>query len=101
MLTFGLVGSSMAAVNVESGSALFSARCRACHGPEGKGNPGVAKVMKVTMRDLGSKEVQGKSDRELEQDIAKGNGKMPAVHGLSDGQLADVVAYVRTFGKRR
>ena len=56
--------------------------------------------MKVTIPDLGSKEVQSKSDKQLEQDISKGSGRMPAVTGLSSEQLADIVAYVRTFGKK-
>ena len=51
------------------------------------------------MRHLGSKEVQAKSDAELTKDITAGNGKMKAVAGLSEADVANVVAFVRTLKK--
>ena len=35
-------GSSLAAVNVKSGSAIYTANCAGCHGPKAKGNVGPA-----------------------------------------------------------
>jgi len=80
------------------GKAIFDTKCKACHGAEGAGNPAIAKMMKVTMRPLGSAEVQAKSDAELKKDMTQGNGKMKPV-ALSAKQADDVVAYIRTLKK--
>lgn len=93
-------GSAMAAGHAEQGKVVFDSKCKTCHGPDGKGNPAIAKIMKVKMHELGSKEVQSRSDAELKKDILKGNGKMMPVKGLSSGQVDDVIAYVRTLGKK-
>ena len=67
---------------------------------EGEGKDAIAKMMKVTLRPLASKEVQAKSDAELTKDITAGNGKMKAVAGLSEADVANVVAFVRTLAKK-
>ena len=92
--------SALAAGNAQQGKVVFGSKCKTCHGPDGKGNPVIAKMMKVKMQELGSKEVQSKSDAEIKKDITLGNGKMMPVKGLSAGQLDDVIAYVRSLGKK-
>ena len=84
---------------VAEGKDLYAKKCRACHGAEGQGNPGMAKMLKIDFRHLGSKEVQGKSDEELKKTITAGTGKMKAVEGLSPDQVKDVVAFVRSIKK--
>ena len=79
------------------GKAVFDKSCKSCHGADGKGNPAIAKMMKVTIRALGSKEVQAKSDADLKKDITQGNGKMKPVAGLSAAQVSDVIAHMRTL----
>ena len=79
------------------GKAIYDKSCRACHGPDGKGNPAIAKMLKVTMQPLGSKEVQAKSDSELKKIIAEGTGKMKPVSSVSAKQADDVVAFLRTL----
>jgi mono/diheme cytochrome c family protein len=79
------------------GKEVYMKSCKSCHGAEGQGNPAIAKVMKVEMKALGSKEVQAKSDDELKAAVTKGTGKMKAVAGLSAKQIDDVVAFVRTL----
>ena len=86
--------------NTEAGKAVFEKHCRTCHGVDGHANPAMAKMMKVTMRGLNSKEVQGKSDAELKKDIVEGTGKMKPIKGLSDVQIADGIAYIRSFAKQ-
>jgi len=81
------------------GKTVFDSKCKMCHGADGSGNPGMAKMLKVTMRPLGSAEVQAKSDADLKKDITEGNGKMKPITGLSAKQVDDVVAYVRTLKK--
>jgi mono/diheme cytochrome c family protein len=91
-----IAGASLAYAGVPEGKALYDKSCKGCHGAEGKGNPGIAKAMKVTMRPLGSKEVQAKSDADLKKDITQGTGKMKPVASVAK-QADDVVAFVRTL----
>lgn len=80
------------------GKALYDTKCKTCHGPEGQGNPGMAKMMKVEMKPLGSAAIQGKSDADIKTVILKGGGKMKPV-AVTDKQADDLVAFVRTLKK--
>jgi hypothetical protein len=39
-----------------AGKAAYDKSCKSLHGPDGSGNPAIAKMMKVDMRDLKSAE---------------------------------------------
>lgn len=79
------------------GKVVYDKSCKSCHGAEGQGNPGIAKMMKVEMKALGSKEVQAKSDDDLKKVVAQGSGKMKPVTSVSGKQVDDVVAFIRTL----
>ncbi len=81
------------------GKVSFDKSCKACHAADGAGNPGMAKMLKVTMRSLGSAEVQKASDADLKKAITDGTGKMKPVAGLTGKQADDLVAYIRTLKK--
>lgn len=83
-----------------AGKALFAKKCAGCHGPSGEGKEALAKMLKTTMRDLGSAEVQAKSDDELAKNITEGTGKMKPVKDASAGDVANVVAFIRTLKKK-
>ena len=52
------------------------------------------------LKPLGGSEVQAMSDADMTALITDGKGKMPAYKGkLSDAQIKDVVAYIRTLKK--
>ena len=85
--------------DASAGKALYTKKCKTCHGAEGQGNPGMAKVLKVEIKHLGSKDVQAKSDDELKKNITEGVGKMKPVKGLSTADVDDVVAFVRTLSQ--
>jgi mono/diheme cytochrome c family protein len=87
----------LAAGDATKGGAVFAARCKACHGAAGEGNPAIAKAMGVELRHLGSREVQAKSDDDLNKILAAGTGKMKPVTGLAAADAANVVAFVRTL----
>jgi mono/diheme cytochrome c family protein len=86
-----------ALADAAAGKAIFEKSCKGCHGATGQGNPAVAKMMKVQMHSLGSKEVQAKSDADLTQVVMKGAGKMKPVASVTAGQAADVISFVRTL----
>jgi mono/diheme cytochrome c family protein len=85
--------------NAEAGKAVYDKKCASCHAKDGAGNPGIAKAMKVELRHLGSKEVQEQKDEEIKKWITEGSEKKKPVKGLSDQEIADVIAYVRTLKK--
>ncbi len=89
----------LSAADTQAGQAVFNKSCKACHGPNGQGNPAMAKALKVTIPDLGSAPVQSQSDDALRKDILEGKGKMKPVK-LSAGEVKEVIAYVRTLAKK-
>ena len=92
-----LASVAMAHAGAADGKALFASKCLTCHGPNGEGKPAIAKMLNATMRPLGSKEVQARSDAEIKATIGKGQGKMKPVAGLSASDTDDVVGFVRTL----
>ena len=94
-----LLGLSMvpAIAGPSEGKEVYDKSCKACHGAQGQGNPGLAKMLKVEIPALGSKEVQAKSDDDLKKVITQGKGKMKPVANLSGKQVDDVVAFIRTL----
>jgi mono/diheme cytochrome c family protein len=80
------------------GGADFKAKCAMCHGADGKGDTAMGK--KFGLKDMGSAEVQSKSDADLTGIITNGKDKMPAYKGkLTDAQISDVVKFIRTLKK--
>jgi cytochrome c6 len=83
----------------DAGAALYKTKCAVCHGPDGKGETAIGKANKV--RDLGSSEMQKQSDEEVATTIENGKGKMPAYgKSLKPEQIKDLVAYIRSLGKK-
>ena len=101
LITLGLAAAaagSIQAADAAAGKAVYDKSCKSCHGPDGAGNPAVAKMMKVDMKDLKSPDVQAMSDADLMKVITDGKGKMKPVASASSS-AADVVAYIRTWKK--
>ncbi len=80
-----------------AGKAVFQAKCQSCHGEQGQGNERLAKMLKVTIPQLGSAQVQDQTDEQLAKVVTEGKGKMPAVHNLSKKEVDEVIAFVRTL----
>jgi mono/diheme cytochrome c family protein len=85
--------------DAKAGHEVFKAHCQMCHGPEGHGNAALAKMLKTTIPDLSSKEVQALSDAQMREGIEKGKGKMTPVKGVSAADIDNVIAFVRTLKK--
>src|SRR5215469_15806003 len=84
---------AVSAADVKAGQAVYEKSCKTCHGIDGTANPGLAKMMKVDIKDLKSPEVQAMSDADLKNVITAGKGKMRPVSSVSGSSLDDVVAY--------
>ena len=84
--------------DVAAGKAVYTRSCASCHGPEGEGKPAIAKVMKVELRHLGSKEVQDKTDEQLLKESVDGIGKMKPVK-VTEKDKADLLAFLRSLKK--
>ncbi|HEY7221324.1 MAG TPA: cytochrome c [Candidatus Binatia bacterium] len=93
------------AQNQAEGKKLYTTYCSSCHGEQGKGNGTAAASLPVKPADHTNGAAMNKlSDKFLVDIITKGGsavGKssfMPSWGGaLSDGQIKDVVAYIRTI----
>ncbi|HHI94643.1 MAG TPA: cytochrome c [Gammaproteobacteria bacterium] len=73
------------------GRPLYVDRCSGCHGLSGA--PQVAEVPNFKLG-----EGLMKSDQEIVAFIKKGRGVMPGFNGiLTDTEIRDILAYVRTF----
>ncbi len=90
--------STPARADTAAAEATFKAKCAMCHGPDGKGQTATGKAMKV--KDFSSEEVQKMTDADLTAAITSGKGKMPPFKTLTPDQVKDLVAYIRTFGKK-
>lgn len=94
-----LLGFGESQGNPKNGKAPYEQYCAICHGARGLGNGPMAKATSPPASKLASREVRDKPDQELFDAIANGKGTaMPAWRGiLSDEQIADVLAYVRSL----
>jgi mono/diheme cytochrome c family protein len=82
------------AASADAGKAVFTAKCKTCHGEDGAGNPAIAKVMKVELKALG-----GESDADIKTAVTAGTGKMKPLAGVAGADLDNVIAYVHTLKK--
>ena len=84
------------------GKAIFDKQCITCHGAQGKGDGPASKMMMPPPADLTSPKIKSKPDGDLLQTIQNGRPPttMPAYKGqLSEQQIHDVLAYVRSLSK--
>jgi mono/diheme cytochrome c family protein len=84
----------------DAGKAVYDKQCASCHGPDGKGNPSMAKVFGEKQLNIATKEVADKKDDDLVKVITEGKGKMPAAgKSLSAADQKAVVSHVKSLGK--
>jgi mono/diheme cytochrome c family protein len=89
------------AASAERGQKLYNLNCVPCHGQAGKGEGPMSKALNVHAGNFTDRARMSKqSDGEIYWKTAKGKTPMPVFEQkLSEKELWDVVAYVRTFAK--
>ncbi|MDR4494546.1 MAG: cytochrome c [Nitrospirales bacterium] len=98
----GVVFADSHPANIETGGSVYRTNCVSCHGMKGRGDGPVAVHLTPPPADLTSQTVKQKNDQDLLKTIREGKPgtSMPAwKSGLSDQQMEDVLAYIRTFGE--
>lgn len=81
------------------GADTYKAKCQMCHGAAGMGDTPAGKTMKAV--PFNDPAIVHKSDADLIASTTNGKGKMPAYKGkLSDNEIKDVIAYIRTLQKK-
>jgi len=90
----------MFAADAAAGKEVYTKKCVSCHGAAGEGKDSVAKLFKVELKPLTSKEIQSMSDADLKKTVLEGTGKMKPVKDVDAKAADDVVAYVRTLAKK-
>jgi len=82
----------------QDGAATYKSKCQMCHGATGMADTPAGKSTKA--RPFNDPEVMKMSNEELINITTNGHNKMPAYKGkLTDAQIKDVVAYIKTLQK--
>lgn len=95
---FASLYGTASAADAAAGKAVFGTKCKTCHGAEGQGNPGMAKVLKTEIKPLTDPEVQGMSEADIKKIVTEGKGKMKPV-AVTGADLDNVAAFVKTMKK--
>lgn len=98
-LAFAVAGLRAAPGDAAAGKTIYAKKCAMCHGADGVAKESMAKMLKVEMKALGAKEVQAHKDEEFKKIITEGQGKMKGIAGLSDADVANLIAHIRTLKK--
>ena len=90
----------MFAADAAAGKDVYTKKCASCHGAAGEGKDSVAKLFKVELKPLTSKEVQSMSDADLKKTVLEGAGKMKPIKDVDAKGADDIIAYLRTLAKK-
>ena len=85
-------------VFAQSGESTFKAKCAMCHGADGLATGPMGKMMNIP--SVKSPDFKKLTESEMVADTTNGKAKMPAYKGkLTDAQIKEVVAYMRSLEK--
>ena len=95
-----LLGSAVCVSADEAGKKVYQRDCQSCHGPDGAGNPQLAKALQVTIPPVTGVALQQKDKAEILHIIAEGKGKMPGfAKKLAAEEQRQVLEYMKTLGQ--
>ena len=94
-----LVAVASAAIAQPGGEATYKSQCQMCHGDTGKGDTPIGKGLHA--KSFSDPQVIKASDAKLMGQVENGSSAMPPFKDkLTDTQIKDVIAYVRTLEKK-
>ena len=107
---FAAIAVTMPAYSADhAGKAVYDKSCQNCHGDNGAGSATADAFYKIKIPRLNSNPVKMLTNPEMKNIIQGGKGRMEPVkmgrptsphrQDLTDQQIEDVIAYVRTFPK--
>lgn len=96
LLTAVLASTAIYAADAAAGKDVYDKSCKSCHGADGTPNAGVAKMMKVEMKDLKTIDA---SEADIKTIVSGGKGKMKPVAAVTGASLDNVAAYVKSLKK--
>src|SRR5437868_9736124 len=100
MLIVIVTACQLANAQAGGGAATFKSKCALCHGADGAGNTSLGKQLQAA--NLGSKDVQKRTNAELTKIVHDGQANMPPfADQLSDAEISHVIQYVRQLGKAK
>lgn len=77
---------------------LYKKSCASCHGEDGKGVEKMAKMLKVTIRDVTKLTMTPELAKEWDKVTKEGKGKMPAYKAkLKPAEIDSILAYMQTM----
>jgi mono/diheme cytochrome c family protein len=82
------------------GKATYLSKCGTCHRENGEPNATLANLLKVEIPHLASETVQDMADADLKKVMVEGKEKMQPVKDLSEADISNVLAYIRTLDTR-
>ncbi len=93
--------------DMAKGKAAFQQYCASCHGTAGKGDGPMGAAMNPKLKDLSGKAYNASLKEDYLVKLIKEGGQavgkspmMPKMGGvLKDGEVTDVIAYIRSLGK--
>lgn len=95
-----LLGNAIVASADEVGKKAYQRDCQACHGPDGLGNPQIAKTLQVPIPPVTGAALAQKDDAEMLRIIAEGKGKMPGyAKRLPAQEQRQMLEYMKTLGR--
>lgn len=83
-----------------AGTPLYQANCALCHGDTGAGDGPAGASFDPKPTHLAKGKILNDPDGELYLALKNGKGKMPAMKKMTDEQMWQVVAFVRTLAKK-
>ena len=101
LFAFLVVASTARAADLAATKKTYDDKCAKCHGLTGKGDGPKAKSLKKKPRDYTNKVEMAKlTDEKLIKETLDGKKPMPSYRGkLTEAEIADLIAYIRTFSK--
>jgi cytochrome c6 len=95
-----LVAGASAALAQSRGETTYNAQCQLCHGATGAADTPTGKALQA--KSMSDPQVEKASDTALIAFVKNGSVKMPPFKDrLTDGQIKDVIDYIRILEKRR